>query len=148
MRNSISTLIKLKQLDLTEMIASRHLLEMEISLINKNLELIDKNIYFHIKDIELTLKKFKFNMELIIYLNGEIASLEKIKYNLVESVILLEEKLEKVIQKLNEANVVKKKYEKLESKTFQKLRSKIDGKIKREVEDLLLISLGGSHANQ
>lgn len=148
MKSSLSTLIKLKELDLSELIVSRHFIEVEIRTIKNKMDHIDKKIFSHIKDVELSLQKSGLNMDLITYLNNEIKSLERRKLSLIEEIRPLEYKVDEINQKLNETNVDKKRYEKISSKNKQKHRFDIDQKIKKEVEDLLFSSLGGGYANQ
>jgi len=148
MKSSLCTLIKLKELDLSELIASRHFVEVEIRAIENKIDHIDSEIFSHIKDVELNLQKSGLNMDLINYLNNEIKTLERTKLSLVEEIRTYEYKVDEINQKLNETNVDKKKYEKIDSKNKQKHRFDIDQKIKKEVEELILSSLGGGYANQ
>jgi len=148
MKSSLCTLIKLKELDLSELIASRHFVEVEIRAIENKIDHIDSKIFSHIKDVELNLQKSGLNMDLINYLNNEIKTLERTKLSLVEEIRTYEYKVDEINQKLNETNVDKKKYEKIDSKNKQKHRFDIDQKIKKEVEELILSSLGGGYANQ
>lgn len=147
MKSSLSTLIKIKEITLSELIISRSLTEVEIDSIEKKIESINKQISFHIKDIEGSLQKSGLNLSLISFLNYEIKMLEQSKGQLLLDIKPLQEKINNITQRLKFTNIDKKKYEKLDAKHKLRQSLEVENKTKREVEDIISTVLGGVYAS-
>ena len=147
MKNSLSTLIKIKEITLSELIISRSLIEVEIDSIEQKIESINKQISFHIKDIEDSLQKSGLNLSLISFLNYEIKMLEQSKDQLLMDIKPLQEKINNITQRLKFTNIDKKKYEKLDAKHKLRQSLEVENKTKREVEDIISTVLGGEYAS-
>ena len=143
MKNSLSTLIKIKEITLSELIISRSLLEVEIDSIEQKIESINKKISFHIKDIDDSIQKSGLNLSLISFLNYEIKMLEQSKDQLLMDIKPLQEKINNITQRLKFTNIDKKKYEKLDAKHKLRQSIEVENKTKREVEDIISTVLGG-----
>lgn len=147
MKNSLSTLRKIKEITLSELIISRSLMEVEIDSIEQKIESINKQISFHIKDIEDSLQKSGLNLSLISFLNYEIKMLEQSKDQLLMDIKPLQEKINNITQRLKFTNIDKKKYEKLDAKHKLRQSLEVENKTKREVEDIISTMLGGEYAS-